>query len=261
MNKEQFYAMLSAPQGLDASTLGELQDLVAEFPFFEIGRMLLVKNLHAVGSVRFQSELRRTAMHVSSRQVLYDLVNSTQTIDETQPEITDVPQSADMPNVSAPAVATDYFADVADDMPDELTFTEPTTPAYVLEDEPTELPADGRCSFSQWLDYVNNAAAPNETPTTPAERSTRLIDQFLNSDHKPKAPTQPLTDDEIRQRVDDSTRERDDILTETLADIYIKQKQYAKAIGIFRRLTLKYPEKSVYFASRISEVEHNIKNS
>lgn len=261
MNKELFYAMLSAPAGLNQSTLSEVQDLVAEFPFCEAGRMLLVKNLHAVGSVRFQAELRRTAMHVSSRQVLRDLVNSTAITVDTQPATTEVEQSISMPTMPEPATQTDYFADATDDMPDELPFTQQTTRAYVLEDKPTEMPADGRCSFSEWLDYVNNAPSTAEAPTTPAERSTQLIDQFLSSDHKSAAPVQPMTDEEIRQRVDMSTRERDDILTETLADIYIKQKQYAKAIGIFRKLTLKYPEKSVYFASRISEVEHNIKNS
>lgn len=44
-------------------------------------------------------------------------------------------------------------------------------------------------------------------------------------------------------------------LTETLAGIYIKQKKYLRAISIFKGLIKKYPEKKVYFANKIKEIE------
>ena len=46
----------------------------------------------------------------------------------------------------------------------------------------------------------------------------------------------------------------DEFLTESLAKIYIKQRRYAKALEIIRKLSLKYPEKSVYFASLIDKI-------
>ncbi len=52
-----------------------------------------------------------------------------------------------------------------------------------------------------------------------------------------------------------SAEEDDGIVTETLATIYLQQKKYDKALNAFRKLSLKYPEKSVYFASRIEEIE------
>lgn len=257
MNKEQFYAALLNPQLLDISTLADVTELAAEFPFFETGRMLLLKNLHAVGNVRFRGELKRGAIHVSNRNALYKLINFVPT-KEPEPIVEQIVTETPPTAQTAPV---EYFADVADDLSETIEFTQSPTSTYTLEDEPITIASDEKCSFSQWLDYVNNSAAPDEKPTTPAERSSQLIDSFLNSDHKHIAQSAPLSDDEIRRRVDDSTRENDSILTETLAGIYISQKQYAKAINIFRKLSLKYPEKSVYFASRISEIEHNIKNS
>ena len=44
-------------------------------------------------------------------------------------------------------------------------------------------------------------------------------------------------------------------VTETLVNIYIKQKLYKEAIEAYEKLVLKFPEKSSYFASRIEEIK------
>lgn len=49
-------------------------------------------------------------------------------------------------------------------------------------------------------------------------------------------------------------------LTESLAKIYIKQRKYARALEIIRRLSLKYPEKNIYFADQIRFLEKLIIN-
>lgn len=49
--------------------------------------------------------------------------------------------------------------------------------------------------------------------------------------------------------------------TETLAKIYTKQGRYEKAIEIIRKLSLKYPKKSTYFASQIKTLEELINNN
>ena len=56
-----------------------------------------------------------------------------------------------------------------------------------------------------------------------------------------------------------SVNEDNELVTETLANIYIMQKLYDKAISVFEKLILKYPEKSTYFASRIEETQKLIK--
>ena len=55
-----------------------------------------------------------------------------------------------------------------------------------------------------------------------------------------------------------SVQEDDDLVTETLANIYADQENYDKAIKAFEKLQLKYPEKSVYFAGRIKEIQNQI---
>ena len=56
-----------------------------------------------------------------------------------------------------------------------------------------------------------------------------------------------------------SSMERMNIISETLADIYISQKLFDKAIKIYQELSLKYPEKNVIFASSIENLRNRIK--
>ena len=56
-----------------------------------------------------------------------------------------------------------------------------------------------------------------------------------------------------------STEVKGAFITETLARIYLSQGYYSKAINIYEKLTLQYPEKSAYFASRIEKIKDLIK--
>ncbi|KYP14483.1 hypothetical protein [Flavihumibacter sp. CACIAM 22H1] len=47
-----------------------------------------------------------------------------------------------------------------------------------------------------------------------------------------------------------------EILTETMADVLLKQGNKAKATEVFRKLSLAYPDKSAYFATRIEQINN-----
>ena len=47
-------------------------------------------------------------------------------------------------------------------------------------------------------------------------------------------------------------QENNEIINETLAKVYTRQEHYDKAISIYKKLSLKYPQKSIYFADQIN---------
>jgi hypothetical protein len=55
------------------------------------------------------------------------------------------------------------------------------------------------------------------------------------------------------------TEERGSFVTETLARIYVNQGYYSRAIDIYEKLSLKFPEKSGYFAAQIEKIKELIK--
>ncbi|MBA2406556.1 MAG: hypothetical protein H0V65_00980 [Chitinophagales bacterium] len=86
----------------------------------------------------------------------------------------------------------------------------------------------------------------------PAELETidRII-STLKSDDKVKVELQ-LAPADLAQK---SLELDEEMATETLAEIYENQGLYNKAISMYARLSLKFPEKSLFFAGRIKELK------
>ena len=59
----------------------------------------------------------------------------------------------------------------------------------------------------------------------------------------------------VEQVVRRSIMENDHLASETLAELLIAQMQYQKAISVYKRLILKFPEKKAFFADKISNLK------
>jgi len=92
----------------------------------------------------------------------------------------------------------------------------------------------------------------------PANGSRTLIQQFISGDFGAIRADSPSS---LKGDVAaDSAKENDHLITDTLAQIYIRQGLFAKAIYAYEKLSLKYPEKSAYFAAQIEKIR-NINHS
>lgn len=82
-----------------------------------------------------------------------------------------------------------------------------------------------------------------------------IIDRFLRlSDYRIVADEEGVESDiAIEAELD----EEDDLVSEELAEVYLLQGMKSEAVEIYRKLSLLNPEKSVYFAEKIENVENN----
>lgn len=114
-------------------------------------------------------------------------------------------------------------------------------------------------------DYVSaylSAADEHDSAADKAIRSKteQLLDAFLSAgNERPSFNLVPSSDgDEVAP--DDEPEQLDDsCYTQTLAQIYLKQRRYDKALEIIRSLYLNFPNKSIYFADQIRYLEKLIR--
>jgi hypothetical protein len=134
-----------------------------------------------------------------------------------------------------------------------------------------------RLRFTDWLSEAASepevqgsvipiAAMPTETvepsaltvakpPVAPAV-SRDLIDRFIEQESP--APAKKTTFFTPQQAAKRSLDDTAGLVTETLARIYEKQGNLPKAIDAYRKLSVKYPEKSAYFAALSRSLEEQL---
>ena len=99
-------------------------------------------------------------------------------------------------------------------------------------------------SFLDWFDIIND-----EVPKV--EKKLDLIDEFIKNSPKIEFSNEEKSDNEIII----NTNIKDELITETLAKIYVTQKKFNKAIKAYDILSLKYPKKSSFFADQINYIK------
>lgn len=150
------------------------------------------------------------------------------------------------------------------------------SPEEILQiGKPLEFDKTETHSFTEWLKITSFKPIDRTQPepkletdqknTETSKTSSRadkfdLIDKFLESNPK-IVPSKEVP--KINIQTEDKVA-HDGLMTETLARIYLEQHNYEKAIQSYKILSLKYPEKSGFFADQIKAIkelqENNTKN-
>lgn len=104
-------------------------------------------------------------------------------------------------------------------------------------------------------EYVEQFNYQPDQYDTPIEEQYDLIDQFLDRQITRITPSNPYDDYPENEDISMESVEYDnEIISETLAEIYLRQGHKDKAADIYYKLSLKYPKKSIYFANRIDDI-------
>ena len=253
MKRENIIAFVHDPSKLDQASLGELEELLNTYPWFQTAHLLVAKNHHNIDSIKFHEVLRDSAAYAGDRTVLYHLIHSP--VVKTPVTWMDEKSygSSDKAGVEEDVVQRMLDPEPVNESSDEFAFTGD----YQLKEEsaPSETSAIEEYTFTGWFDHFQSIAAEKPERTQKED----LIDKFIkDSPALARGHDIPPAGKDLS---DASSLDSDSFMTETLARIYEKQGLLKKAIYAYEKLSLKYPEKSTYFALQINRIKSQLEKN
>ena len=245
MKRENIIAFVHDPSKLDQSSLGELEELLNIYPWFQTAHLLVAKNHHNIDSIKFHEVLRDSAAYAGDRTVLYHLIH-TPAVKAGITWMGETGQEEDLVRaLPDPEPATEIR--------DEFAFTG----AYQLQEEsvPSETTTIEEYTFTGWFDHFQTIS-----PEKPARTEQEdLIDKFIKD--RPAISRGKDIPPSDKDMSGSSSMDSDSFMTETLARVYEKQGLLKKAIFAYEKLSLKYPEKSTYFATQINRIKSQLEKN
>jgi hypothetical protein len=273
--------VLAKPETIHVDHLTALEDAIKEHPYFQAVRSMYLKGLKNENSPLYNKELQRTAAHTTDRSVLFDFITSESFIQNKVSEQIKLIQQEET------TLASDLISGntlVEEDLNASKNFTQVIDADLFekkketsIEEAPLEFDKNETYSFSQWLQLTS--LTPKDRKEAPQEKNPVIVDEEVKKAKKVEEEIQEA-DDRARKmaRIDQFLAEKPKIkprksssnpvnitnhyqdpsqfMTETLAKVYLAQKNYSKALKAYEVLVLQHPEKSGLFADQIQEIKN-----
>ncbi len=275
MNKEQFTEYLLSPDHLRKATLSDLTAFVREFPYCSTGHVLLTLKLFLDQNVTYNSELRTTAVYAGSRRILKKHIDrlGDSLVQSVLPDEEEAAPAAPKEKVKeTPPPAAESTGSPEREIPEPEEAEPAPVPEARQEMPEFEESVERRDSTGYTVEELKKMierrireierqkqpAKKSEPQKTKARSKSEIIDTFIQNSPSISRPKSTFFDpvDVARQSIVD----QENIVSETLAKIYVDQGYFEKAIHIYEKLILKFPQKSAYFAGLIEEAKNNLKN-
>ncbi len=279
MNVTDYTYLINKPDSITEKQTEALEKVLDEFPYFQSARALRLKGLYNQSSFKYNTALKVTAAYTTDRTVLFDFITS-KSFTAIQKDLFDKKNSAlhditviDIEHVKhqetkQEETKTTKLEQSIITLIKEATPVETNTESTTIEEKlaigkPIDFSINEKHSFQEWLQLSriqpiqrnSDTSKELEIETIPLneeqKKKAALIDKFIENSPKisPIKPGSPTIHIDINK--DDNSY----LMTETLAKVYLEQKKYQKAIQAYEILILKYPEKSSFFADRISDIK------
>lgn len=295
METADLYRLMDDPSLLSADTLAPLERIAARFPYFQTVRLLYLKNLALLHDPRLEAEVERTAALLADRRKLFFCLEGERyglaplpVGKEKTPEepdsfslidafLSNCPGEKDGKGSGAvwlqPSVSSDYLYWSLSSAGNHVSTGRNASIGKNKEENPQEEALEKAGEPDQW-----RVSSAGELPASgmgsacgAGGKGMDLIDNFLREEEKNGSVSrlarvtkeEPSETDTPQKGPQDAHLKSldDSYFTETLARIYVKQRRYEKALQIIKNLSLKYPEKNVYFADQIRFLEKLIINT
>jgi len=271
MDSKQLIGYMTMPERMKGNDVDEVEQMVKAFPYFSVAHALLSIAYQNIGSPNYDSQLKRAAATMPNRDKLRLLSMIAKHRLESKPEIPALPDEFEpKDNVFSSIESIDTKEEQNGSIIREKVFIIPEidlsgsheelSAEMALLEEKRKSIDELKAIIANRLKEIEEEKQRKEAGKPAPKKLSRkeLIDKFITENpsiSRPKAEFyNPIS---VAQN---SIIDQENIVSETLAKIYEQQNYFEKAISIYKKLGLKYPEKSRYFAAQIERLQESQKS-
>ena len=224
-SSDTFFSMIDNFDPNDNVLIKNIGDVLIQHPNFQLLRVLYLKSLKSQNSKDFDKVLSHVSISTYDRELLYEFLD------------TDI-----IPN----KIKQEPFRDKVNENIKENNFLENDSAKdkNKPKSEPNEM------EFYKWFNHIENNKSLDDS--NEVEKKFAIIDNFLSNKKRIDPYTNSLNTEDLSEK---SLVSQDELMTETLAKVLMKQKKYDKALEAYQILRLKYPEKNSFFANQIKKIQ------
>jgi hypothetical protein len=259
---------------LEECTPDELKQLANQYPYFGPAQLLLAKKLfpgagaHEKKSSLYEEQVQKASLYFQNRLWLHYLLNDDyDNIPIMEHPSMEIEREQNKPEPLPEPVVNENIEkeiEAIPDSPKEEITEQPGKPVEIpaLKIEP--LPADAGLTFEPYhtVDYFASQGIRFKEEDKPQDRFGQQLKSFTEWLKTMKripvseiaTPADTGSEKKVEEMAEYSLVERH-VITEAMAEVWIKQGNKIKAEEIYHKLSLLDPSKSSYFAAKIEDLK------
>ena len=246
-------------------SLQEIRDLADSYPYFSAAQFLLLEKMKQTDAPGYSAQAQKAVLYYHDPLVFEFFISSDRFF--TEPGIED-----DLTDLSttAPAQPQEPAIDALeiDHSPEEHSAsTFPVTEHIEIQPEPeqpSDKPADEIVAFEPYhtVDYFASQGiklSQEELPKDKFGKQLKSFTEWLRTMKKLPAKEaikslDTVTEQKVQHLAEDSVHDAD-VVTESMAEVWLKQGNKQKALEVYNKLSLLNPSKKAYFAAKIDHLK------
>lgn len=226
-----------------------LEKITYRYPYFQAAYALYLKSLKEQEKFNFDLILKKTAVISPDRNTLFEWLYT----DHTSQNSETLPIQEK--EKTKPILETKIKEKVEEVSHDEVSEVETKSMNVEVVEETLKKSLPVNLSFLEWIEWTKNNSPrvlQDSEPENSFEDKIDIIDAFLKNN--PKIP--PVSANTAKQNLSKEIKfDKEELMTETLAKVYVKQGKFKKALLSYKILSLKYPEKNSFFADQVKAIK------
>ena len=248
---------------LEQCSTEEIEHLAKQYPYLSSAQLLLAAKQKQTDHPGFEKQLIAASLHVNNPLWLDHLLNSKQSSEKIVFEEKVIETEVDKEPNNDELVLERYRQEfIVASKPEEEVTTPPAPALPVIEKVATK---DQELVFEPYytVDYFASQGIKNNIDEKPKDRLGQQLKSFTEwlktiRQMPPQEVAAMNTDSKSEEKVVQlatHSLDEENVDTETMAEVWIKQGQPEKAIKIYEKLSLLNPSKSSYFAVLIEKLK------